>query len=390
MGISYNVSKSWLIRFEKQNELVKDSVSGQLQKVREKMIKNLNITMTQNDCKILQENLNRLITTTGFEKISKELLSQITGGNIEIDLKSTNNIGGLQLANKRWKEYYDYRNQLLKQGESIENNAQLHQYLSSALSLQATLSAIKGQMFESILKAISEVGSTTATSISDINIDQILSHIQNPNFSYKTEGEQRSKMTGTVNLGNGMNYTVNASSQDKVDVNFSFSTPNGEEYKNIGVSAKNYSTLTNIHILSSSPVMSLISQWLGTSISLNKSMLNIMSSRDNPNYSKILDETKKIFAIQALAGQKQQEQKADILIVNTNSGQNPIRVLSISSMLGSIANQSIENSFIFKFQGIVRVPRTPPSVALEETFNQKITVELRKDALKLSYLNQLS
>lgn len=394
MAISYNIKNSWLIQFEKQPELIKNASAPikQLQRVKKTMLNNLNIIMTQQECQALQDNLNNLIMQEDFNKVSQELLTQITGNKLNIQLTG---IGGLQTstpeAAQAWEKYRNYYKQLLEQGQSIKNNTQLKQYLSQALSTQTTLSQIKGQMFESVLKAISEVGSNTGKKLCEIKVDDLLQRIQASSFSYKTQGATQSVMSGTVNLGQGMSYTVNTSSQDKVDVNFSFMSNEGAAYTNIGVSAKNYSSLSNIHILSSSPVMNLISQWLGASQVLNSNMLNIMSSKDNPNYSLILNEVKKVFAIQALAGQKIQEQKADILIVNTNQTKKPIRVLSIRALLSQVLGQDIdiEKLFNFTFDGTVRIPRTPPEKALAELFAQKLTVQLRSGALTLNYLNSL-
>ena len=362
-----------------------------LNNVVSRLRKNLTVLKPKAKVEELEEALNQLVLdNTNF---TDETVNQIYARLPQVLAKAgeNNNIITVnnrfqvssQEASTAWAEYIRLRNQYSQEASNIDIE-RLESAKTQAIAATAKLNTIKGQLFESFLQATLPIINNTADGMVAQVANELTDMLQNTTGPISTQGSQHSSVTYTFN-----GKTTTVSSQGKVDVQVKSPLLDGQE---LFVSAKNYSKLRNIGLLSKANVLGLMAAWPNTSDDMINYACQVLTKNkeiDNAD-NDILD---KIFIIQALAGSKSaQDAGANLLITNIASRkQRPISVMYIPDMITELVEESedFHRNFIIEPEN-----RFQNFAANEEAENYlqkqlRLSVHLDKEVLKNHYLRQL-
>ena len=215
--------------------------------------------------------------------------------------------------------------------------------LKAALSINGSMNAIRGQIFESFLQMVIPIISTVGFDEIDTIINQLVENLQNSKTAINTTGSTKDKIS--LQLGDKMMQIV---SQGKVDVSVPSPFTTNENIKSL-ISAKNYSSTRDIHILSGAVVVGLMSQWPVSERDISYGHYGLTVYTPQPA---LLNEMKSLMAIQGLAGSQVQnsDKLANIFILNTQSKKNPIKVVSIPILLDAIFNKTTDDNALTYFE----------------------------------------
>ena len=362
-----------------------------LNNVVSRLRKNLTVLKPKAKVEELEEALNQLVlNNTNFtdETVNQiytrlpQVLSKVGENNNIITVNNRFQVSS-QEASTAWAEYIRLRNQYTQEASNIDID-RLENAKTQAIAATAKLNTIKGQLFESFLQATLPILNDTADEMIAQTANELTDMLQNTTGPISTQGSQHSSVTYTFN-----GKTTTVSSQGKVDVQVKSPLLDGQE---LFVSAKNYSKLRNIGLLSKANVLGLMAAWPNTSDDMINYACQVLTKNkeiDNAD-NDILD---KIFIIQALAGSKSaQDAGANLLITNIASRkQRPISVMYIPDMITELVEESedFHRNFIIEPEN-----RFQNFAANEEAENYlqkqlRLSVHLDKEVLKNHYLRQL-
>jgi len=379
---------------------------GEYQKSKKKMLNMIN-DISQAEAKELGDMLNdilRQISTTTNEdgttlydelmpKLGsklEEIKSKFENTNTEIKYEENFQINNAALS-EAWREYfiaknkYDNETDMSKQPTEGEVKA----LKSKALSMQANFSRAKGALFEAFLQMVIPVAENMLGNVTSENTKDLLATLDN-NLGQSDKIEtQGSKHDDTITVSiNDKEWSI--SSQGKVDVHIE----KPFNHKNLDISAKNYASLSNISLLSGASISHLVSEWPGISNKAKNYFINGLTVWKTP--ADLFTIGKTLFAIQGLAGSRAESYHANVLIINVrNNKTNPIRVISIPSLLKRILSEDIDPDKAFNFKFSEQIPMYDNGVVRDsESFEEKLraarlNIKLKKDYIKLSYLKNL-
>ena len=370
----------------------------------------------QAECKELAKKLNKLVHDVSFEGMSQELLNKIVEAS-KVKLESLGDIDfkrkydSKQRANfaltsselqAAWKQVEKLSEGLSKEQKKIQlknPESDLSKWQKTAYQLEGRLNKVRGQILESFLAAISETvklySKDMIESVATNEVDNLLELLKNKmgeiiiqkgDELVRTEGADKQQVDVVI----GDTYIKTINSQKKVDV--TIPSPFQDE-QSWFISAKNYSRLKDIDLLSNGSILGLLSQGLIPNES--KYFYNAFTIPSSSWTTENMHHIKQIFAIQALSGQKANETKANVLVLSINSNKNPIRVVPIKSLINKIIRDKTQDSaFIFSPNLESLIPSGDTDARNESDIQKvkdyNISIALNRAVLYLSYLNQLT
>lgn len=303
------------------------------------------------------------------------------------DLRITKNLKVFtQNSNAAWKRYTElsrqYKQAVASGLDTLALSKEVDAAKREALSLQGRLSTLSGQSFESLLQVLLPQISQSTANISEDVVKKVVQQLETMQV-VETLGTKNESIVLEMD-----HEIVKISSQGKIDVQTESPFIGDDDLMKI--SAKNYSKLRDIHLLSGGSVVGLISQW-PTSDSIKNYYYNALGVWHPEAY---LQEARVLFGIQALAGRGDQD-LANILILNIRSRNNPISVISIKSLLKGIETMPVDNKMAFnmKFNSLPAFAKGELR-ASEQEFSKRVSkvtldTSLNKAYLTTKYLSQL-
>lgn len=363
-----------------------------LQKVKDTMMNKINLQADQEQLKNLSTKLNQIVLDQSFkdnkiyDKIFNRIPQIVEGGfnNVKIGAK-----GGVYTDEslRKWQEYKalstEYNNLKNQKIENLTLAQQRDDALHEALSLQGSLNSLQGQAFESLLQTLLPLVSANVEELSEEVVNSLLETIESKSV-IKTKGSDTNTITIDID-----GEKVKITSQGKIDVEAS--SPFIADSDFLKVSAKNYSKLRDINLLSKGSVVGLISQWPTTN-EVKNYYYNALGVWHPDTF---LQEARFIFGIQSLAGRGGDESElANILILNIRSRNNPISVVSIKSLLQDIDSNPRANDEAFKMIFNTLPVFNQGEERSSDEFRKKVTAvtldtSLNKAYLTLNYLKHL-
>lgn len=397
----------WL-KWEKQFMQAKEP---NLQQIHQRILSEIQEGITQESCNSLASLLNQTINNNMFDEFGPQLLQKVVeASNIsEAELGdisfATNKKGGrmgLKITStatqNAWSEFRKYASSLTKEEKELEKNmddSKYKQLMTYAQSLEGKLNHIRGQILESFLKAAKNTFIDMSTDIAANSTNELLDNFIKglPKTLRATTSDDLTHTQGSqsqnVEVVIGEQYIKTISSQGKVDE--TLPSPFLDQ-QILNISAKNYTRISNINILAGGSLLGLLSQ--GMSQKENKYVYNAFTIPSSNWVSVNVNQLKKIFATQALIGQKKNETKADVLVLSFNNRKNPITVISISSLLKEICkSNNIDFAFTFNPEILSAVPLGNGTARQETIFSKvadlKMNVTLNKTVLSAKYISNL-
>ena len=358
--------------------------------------------VSQAQCNLVAKGLNEALSLLSSE--NNDWYNQLGEAVVEASDISENSLkvsDSFKVTTSDLSAAWGRYNQLKKQFDQIPQELQSTQAINDlnsakhlALSLQGKINIFKGQILESFLASLSETFSDIASNVAQDNINEIINNfvqgIKTADFKAvaKTEGSQKNK---TIELLIGDQKFLMQGAQQKVDV--TLPSPFQSE-KSWRISAKNYSSLRNIHLLSGGSFLRLV--YSGIQPQNNdtfKFLLNALTIPSSNWTNANLNQLKKIFMIQAIAG-GQLNNMANVMVITINSNKNPFRIISISALLNSIFETNNLDAILFtpKLESSLPLGNTDSRTQtdIEEIKNFKVDAILNKSVLTISYLSQLT
>lgn len=358
--------------------------------------------VSQKQCNFVAKGLNEalsLLSTENNEWYNQLKEAVVSAGDISEDsLKVSDSFkvttSDLSVA---WGRY----NQLKKQFENIPQELQSTQAINDlesakhlALSLQGKINNFKGQILETFLTGLSETFANITSNVAQNNIDEVINQfaqgIKTANFKVvtNTEGSQRNE---SIKLSIDDETFIMQGAQQKVDVTLPSPFQSESSWR---ISAKNYSSLRDIHLLSGGSFLRLV--YSGIQPQNNdvfKFLLNALTIPSSNWTNANLDQLKKIFMIQAIAG-GQLNNMANVLVITINANKNPFRIISIAALLNSIFETNNLEAILFTPELESSLPlgsiKSRTNADIEAIKNFKVGATLSKSVLTLSYLSQLT
>lgn len=376
----------------------KSSYYTQYESVRKKMLNSIH-TIHQAEANELSKVLNAIVSDNVFteSEIGQKILNHLPSS---VDESAQKGLGEINIDNKfkvktsassvAWAQYYAAKNAyeaaLEKGMTSIQTEENVNKLKSNALKLQGALNKKQGDVFEVFLQEIIPFLSGKIENFGQVEVNNIINEFSKSLDSkgvIQTQGSQQESITFQFN-----EEDIKISSQGKVDISLPSPFLNSEQI--LGISAKNYGTLRNIHLLGGGSVLGLVSQWPTTQTAKNY-FLNALTVYEAP--TDVLVQGRMIFAIQSLIGRGDAE-LANMLIINTRNSKNPIRVLSTGALLQEMNSTNVDNIFNLKFKPQLQLFKSSePRDKI--TFSNRIKsltldTTLNKKYLYYSYLNKLA
>ena len=366
-----------------------------LREAKEKIMERLHLEVDQAQLNSLSVMLNQIVRSEQFktshvaEKILERLPQIVDKGGKEA-IQNLNITKDMKVytpeSSTAWQKYgqllRQYK-QILNQGlENLSLANEVNDAKRAALSLQGRLSGLSGQAFESLLQVLIPVVKDNVGDVATTTVNELIG-VLDKTARIETLGTK----TEAVSFFIGEDE-VKISSQGKIDV--AARSPFIGEKDLLNISAKNYSKLRDIHLLSGGSVVGLISQW-PTDNDVKNYYYNALGVWNPHTY---LQEARLLFAIQSLVGRGDLE-LANILILNIRSRTNPISVISIKSLLKGIETNPIagQAAFNMKFNSLPAYTRGELRTNDQEFKNRlsKITLDttLNKAYLTTKYISQL-
>lgn len=366
-----------------------------LQEAKEKMMERLHLEADQAQLNSLSTMLNQIVRSEQFETnhIAEKILGKLpqivdkSGEEAIQNLSITKNMKVYTPeTNAAWQKYGQLSRQykqILDQGlEDLSLANEVNDAKRAALSLQGRLSGLSGQAFESLLQVLIPVVKESVDDIATTTVNDLIG-ILDKTVKIETLGTKNEAISFFIGEDE-----VKISAQGKIDV--AARSPFIGEKDLLNISAKNYSKLRDIHLLSGGSVVGLISQW-PTDNGVKNYYYNALGVWSPYTY---LQEARLLFAIQSLAGRGDSE-LANILILNIRSRTNPISVISIKSLLKGIETNPIagQTAFNMKFNSLPAYAHGELRTDDQEFKNRlsKITLDttLNKAYLMTKYISQL-
>ena len=383
-----------------------------LQKVRDNLLQQIEGQNIQAECNMLSQTLNSLIRSVEFQQFGNDLLNTIVA-NSNIDLSSLGQISfktskgmnqNLALkssaASAKWREFSTLASTMSQEQKKMElanPESSLAIKRAEALSLNGKLNHIKKQLMESLLLAVNNTFEAEAIEVAEQGATNTLAELLKtklPNILISggedllhTQGSE----TGQVRVVIGETYLKTITTQKKVDVTVQSPFLEGSKWY---ISAKNYSTLRDIDLLSKGSLIGLISQSFDARGA--KYIYNAFSIPESDWTSVNMHQLKQIFAIQALTGQKAGEIKSNVLALSLNDRTNPIRIISTYALLQKVFNDTQMQNVAFKFSpelsntvpvGTSGSRKNEPNKLLN---NIAISIALNRSAITASYVATLT
>lgn len=366
-----------------------------LQQARDEMMKRISLEADQSQLNSLSDLLNQVVRSQQFENshIAEKILErlpQIVDKSGEEAIQNLNITTNMKVYTPESRDAWSRYGQLSRQyKEALDQGIndlslanQVDEVKRAALSLQGRLSGLSGQAFESLLQVLIPIVKDNVNDVATTTVNELIG-ILDKTVKIETLGTKNEAVSFFIGEDE-----VKISSQGKIDV--SAQSPFIGENDLLNISAKNYSKLRDIHLLSGGSVVGLISQW-PIDNNVKNYYYNALGVWNPDTY---LQEARLLFAIQALAGRGDKE-LANVLILNIRSRTNPISVISIKSLLKGIENNPIEGqtAFNMKFNSLPAYA-TGEMRTDEQEFKSrisKITLDttLNKAYLMTKYISQL-
>lgn len=362
----------------------------------EKILNNIIKQITYNDDNNIIQSIFNLLDTNIDEATKKGL--QI-GANFKITS---------QESETAWAKYNAAADKYRKKGmkkEDIDKLDEIEPLLKNAQSLSGALNKLQGDIFEGFLHILSlsiqdTVNDFVEEKINDMEDKVLTNYINNisksiaNNFEIKIkELEQKNEKIKTLGsetreleaeLGDEI-WTI--SSQGKTDVQLKSPFIKSEE---LNVSAKNYSKISDISLLSSGSIIGLVSQW-DVKKKARDIFYNGLTVWQTP-YD-LLQKGEVIMSVQALVGtgikKNSQEILSNCLIINISSAsiKSRIRVIPFPPLINYIIDNqnNINKYFITKYQPQLQLFKHG-EIRHEQDFQErikslKVGIELKSAAL---------
>lgn len=352
----------------------------------------------------LQTMLNNIFTNAKATEMTKALfdnmsvaadnaLADMTPDTKTMSVKYSPGTESAQKIQHLRQQYYGSKNQsemLLDDGlQTLSSTDDFKTLWGKIMKLQTPLNKATGQMFENALQMTVPVIQQTAAQKSGNIVDkQVQAIIDSIDISTKakkpirTAGSEKISLTFSVD-----DQVVKWAGTGKVDVRVP-SPFHKKENELMNISAKSYSTLTNIGLLKGQ-VLPLIADWPVSQKSKTQNYFyNALHFYDTNKY---LQYTRLIFAIQSLAGIAGNGERAGVFISYIRNRKEPIVVHSVYNLLTEILNErnvsEAEQSILVSFSSTLPLPDN------QDTFGSQaqsliINTHLNKKYLAMEYLRK--
>ena len=378
-----------------------------LQQVREELIAQIRSAKNTKALMELEQGLNYIFTNQRMEKMSQKIfdnlsftadkaLAEMAPNSKQLSVRYKQGTDSAKLLNETRSKYYDAiakNEKLMKAGKDIiVSSSDLKAMSAKIKSLQVPLNRITGAMFENLLQmavpVISGVAADKSGEIIDKQIDAILKGISTETRakkSIKTMGSEHIKLDFMID-----DDKVHWSGTGKIDVRAK-SPLFDETAEVLDISAKSYSSLTNITLLTGK-VLPLIASWPAATAQTQNYFYNALRFQSPGEY---LQHTRLIFGIQSLIGIDPRGDRAGVLITYIrNRTTNPIVVHSIAQLVADITQSGGKISKGAESILATFTPTLPLSAHQKpQDFSaaaQKLTIhtQLNKQYLALEYLRK--
>ena len=365
-----------------------------------KLLKSID-NFSQDKANNLAQVLNKIINSQSFssEKISQQILSKLPYIINKSEEQALSNLNinnnfkvNTKTLNKTWQDYYQKVNSYKKIEnltiKEINQKEDVQSLLVSALSQQGQLNKIQGDVFEAFLQELIPYLRQKIENFTEDQINPIINSLSKNLTSkayIKTQGSQHESIEFVFE-----DEKIKISSQGKIDV--SVPSPFLDNNFPLKISAKNYNSLKNIHLLGGASVIGLVSQWPITQ-KAKQYFLNGLTTWRSSTPEQLLQYGRILIAIQSLAGKTgNSNAMSNVLILNVrNNTKNPIRVLSIKELLKQLDLNNVDDMFMIKFIPQLQLFKEGES-RTKEQFKERLTA-LRVDTTlnkKYLYLSNLS
>lgn len=365
---------------------------------RDKMLKSI-VTINQIDLMTLQDTLNSIITNSQFEnsKITENILNKMPGvinkSKIKLGKLSPFSVQTDELS-ENWSNYHQQAAKLKQKygsiKEALEQDSDFKDLKSKALKAQGEINTIQGELFEIFLKTAGNIITNDLNDFTQQNVEDIINRIERSVNNTKQFDGTEGQNTRTLSFDfGGKNITI--SSQQKTDV--VIQSPFVEdEYWNI--SAKNYSSLRDINLVSGANLVGFVSQWLLPDNRKSLYLHSLMLSNDNA--IQIQKQGNMLLAIQSLVGVSAAvESLSSVLAIMVRSDKkHPIRLVSISALLKQLTEDDFDTYFSLKFQPELSSFKNGEQLSEKEYAKNisslRISAKLRRQNLYLRNLKKLT
>lgn len=356
----------------------------ELESARQKLMSEIQLNADSTKLQSLEDILNNIMTSNTFNKAAQEVLNKIPT-KIDSAINVTKNLGVTTAESEDlWSQYKTklshYENNLAQGINDLSEVAEVEAAKKRAISLQSSLNNLRGQVLESSLDILLPLITTSSNTMIDQTIDNMLETIK---------GKKDVKTKGSTS--NDIEYyldeeKVTISTQGKIDVEAK--SPFIGEDDILKISAKNYSRIRNIHLLSGASVAGLISQW-----PTNNEVQNYYYNALGYGTVEVFNAAKLLIGTQALAG-KGGEDLSNILILNVRNREKPIKVISIRQLLETIGQQQLGEPFIIDYHGLPSLG-ADEEVSSAQEFAQKakkvtVNVQLARAYIANEYARKAS
>ena len=358
--------------------------------------------ISQRECNIVAKALNQALSSLSTENDQwfQQLNQAVVNANnfSENDLIIDENFKiTTTLAKNAWNEYNKLNKEFYAIPEELRTQAQIDQLSDAktlAFSLQGKINKFKGQILETFLASLRNTFINVASEVVINNandlIEKFAQGIKTADFKSikSTEGSQKNKdISLTIN---DTNFTMRGA-QQKVDVTLPSPFKNQQQWR---ISAKNYSSLKNVHLLSGGSFLRLVYSGISPQNKYTfKFLLNALTIPSADWTKQNIDWLKKIFMIQAISG-GQLNNMANVMVITINTSKNPFRIISIQALLNDIFESNNLKAIIFtpNLDSILPLGNMQArnEASLEAIRNLKVNASLNKSLLSLSYLTQLA
>lgn len=369
------------------------------EEVRQQMMNNIHMVKSS-ELKTLEDTLNDIITNSDAmkDKNLKKLLQKLPGLTDEVlnGVKLNKDLGGslsdpnLEAQRKAaWARYHDFKNKANKDSnteiEKLSYIKEREKARAEAMSLQSRVSSVTGKAFEGFLDILTPLILSTAEQDANAIIQQMEKQLGKKKKLTLTGGDKPSTISFSINYDKDGKDKIQVkkrtiSSLGKIDVTVSH-PETGEQLARI--SAKNYSTLRDIHLLGGGNLLGMIAAWpMGAHQQAYDYVYTGLGHWSNDFF---LSQAKPLLAIQSLAGRNQNsDELADIFILNIRNNKRPIKVLSVGEMLYSALQdrESTNKAFKISIEPSLPIRENEPEQYMTEALKISVDTTLQKQWLR--------
>lgn len=370
------------------------------EQAKKKFLKSID-SFSQREANNLAKVLNEITNHQSFstEKISQQILNKLpqvidkSGEQAFADLDIDNSFKvSTKASGSAWQAYYEKVNFYKKienlSIKEINEKEDVRPLLMEALKLQGQLNKTQGDVFEVFLQELIPYLGQKLENFSEDQVSSILENLSK-NLSSKsritTQGSQHESIDFIFE-----EERIKISSQGKIDVNVPAPFLDGDFP--LKISAKNYGSLRDVHLLGGASAVGLISQW-PVSQDAKRYFLNGLTTWEKSTPEQLLQYGRILIAIQSLAGSSgKSNEMANVLILNVrNNPKNPIRVISIRDLLDQMDLSNVDNIFTIKFDPQLQLFKDGEE-RTKDQFKERLTALKVNTTLnkKYLYLSKLS